>query len=73
MITIRLEPCCKDCAFSNIDIDEHDLYADVGFYNKHVVIACKNELICKFRKESSGPIEPMKWGDDEHQGPKRLV
>lgn len=73
MITIRLEPCCKDCAFSRITIDENDLYADMGFYDKRVVIACENELVCKFRKDSSGPIEPMEWGDDEYQGPKRLV
>lgn len=82
MITIRLEPCCKNCGFSNIDIDETDLYSDEGFYNKQVLITCKNEQICRFREDPLGrpikpikPIKPMKWGwgNDEHQGPKRLV
>lgn len=65
MITIRLEPCCKNCELSNIDIYETELYVDEGFCSKQVIVSCKNELICKFRKDSSGFIEPMKWGDDE--------
>ena len=73
MISIRLEPCCRKCHFPNIYVDTNDLYTGEGLYDVDTVIRCSNERICKFREESSGPIEPMKWGDDEYQGPKRLV
>lgn len=74
MITIRLEPCCKDCGFSKIVTDERNTYDFEGIYDTHVTISCENERICRFRKDQLGrPIKPMEWGDDEHQGPKRLV
>ena len=74
MITIRLEPCCKNCHFSGLDLDVNKIYEGAGdIYDVSITVFCLNERICKFRKDSSKPIEPMKWGDDEHQGPTGLV
>lgn len=73
MITIRLEPCCKNCHFSSLDMDVEKLYEGGDIYDVDITVFCLNERICKFRKNSSEPIKPMKWGDDEYQGPKRLV
>ena len=73
MITIRLEPCCKNCHFSSLYLDEEKLYKDGDIYDVDITVFCLTERICKFRKDSSEPIKPMKWGDDEYQGPKRLI
>lgn len=73
MITIRLEPCCKNCSFPRLNMDVENIYQGGDIYDVDTEIFCSNERICKFRKDSSESIKPMKWGDDEHQGPKRLV
>ena len=58
MITIPLEPYCKDCHFSSLYLDEKKLYK-----YRHYSF-CLTERICKFRKDSSEPIKPMKLDDE---------
>lgn len=64
MITIRLEPCCKDCHFSSLYVDEEKLYKDGDIYDVNITVFCLTERICKFRKDSSEPIKPMKLDDE---------
>lgn len=73
MIAIHLEPCCKNCHYSDIAVDRENLYSFNDIYDVAVVISCRNEHVCRFRKDASKHIKPMKWGDDEHQGSEGLV
>ena len=40
------------------------LYKDGDIYDVDITVFCLTERICKFRKDSSEPIKPMKWDDE---------
>lgn len=38
MITIRLEPCCKNCHFSSLDMDAEKLYECGDIYDVDITV-----------------------------------